>query len=80
VTAVKKPTPDDPGLHVSAPPIYRSHNDGARWSTHTDTTPTGSYACRCGETAEATGRTQVAALVKQYEEHKAGHAKGGERR
>ncbi|MGV9624843.1 hypothetical protein [Streptomyces tendae] len=63
------PTPDRPGIRVYAPPVYRHHYDGARWSTRHATTPTAAYACPCGETRTATGADAVAALVTEYAAH-----------
>ncbi|PAM97486.1 hypothetical protein CJI59_34190 [Streptomyces sp. Alain-F2R5] len=64
------PTPDTPGIRVFAPPVYRHHNDGARWTTRTGALPTAAYACRCGQTGTATGPENVAALVAEYDAHK----------
>ncbi|MFD9032652.1 hypothetical protein ACFVZW_16095 [Streptomyces sp. NPDC059567] len=64
------PTPDQPGIRIHAAPVYRSHYDGARWSTRTDGTPTAAYACACGQTGTATGANSVAALVPEYTAHK----------
>ncbi|MFC8200308.1 hypothetical protein ACFUTV_33690 [Streptomyces sp. NPDC057298] len=63
------PTPDRPGIRIYAPPLYRSHDDGARWSGRSGDTPTAAYACRCGLTATATGAPDVAALVFAYDAH-----------
>ncbi|WP_254882250.1 hypothetical protein [Streptomyces sp. NA03103] len=63
------PTPDRPGIRVYAPPVYRHHYDGARWSTRHGATPTAAYACPCGETRTATGADAVAALVTAYAAH-----------
>ncbi|WP_233226794.1 hypothetical protein [Streptomyces sp. I4(2020)] len=64
------PTPDRPGLRVYAPPVYRHHYDGARWSKRYSATPTAAYACPCGETRTARGQDAVAALVTEYDAHK----------
>ncbi|MEU1099934.1 hypothetical protein ABZ408_02970 [Streptomyces tibetensis] len=64
------PTPDAPGIRIFAPPVYRHHYDGARWSTRRGALPTAAYACRCGLTNAATGPDAVAALVAEYEAHK----------
>lgn len=65
------PTPQRPGIRIYAPPVYRHHYDGARWSKRYAHTPTAAYACRCGETATATGRDEVADLVFDYAYHRA---------
>ncbi|MEH6374592.1 hypothetical protein V7793_09675 [Streptomyces sp. KLMMK] len=65
------PTPERPGIRISAAPVYRSHHDGARWSKRYGDTPTAAYACACGQTGTATGQRAVAALVAEYEKHKA---------
>ncbi|MFE2466148.1 hypothetical protein [Streptomyces mirabilis] len=62
-------TPDDkvPGLHVSAPPVYRRHDDPARWSTTPSERPSGSYTCGgCGKSDTASGAGNVRALVDDY--------------
>ncbi|MYX95664.1 hypothetical protein GT045_12790 [Streptomyces sp. SID486] len=64
------PTPGRPGLRIYAPPVYRHHWDGARWSTRTGDTPTAAYACPCGQTSTASGPRAVAALVAEYDAHK----------
>lgn len=64
------PTPGAPGIRIYAPPVYRSHWDGARWSIRTSATPTAAYACRCGRTNRATGRAAVGELVAEYAGHK----------
>ncbi|MFF1472531.1 hypothetical protein [Streptomyces mirabilis] len=64
------PTPDQPGIRIYAPPVYRSHEDGARWSKRHGDTPNAVYACACGETRTATGAHSVAALVADYGAHK----------
>ncbi|WP_031071600.1 hypothetical protein [Streptomyces sp. NRRL S-118] len=64
------PTPDTPGIRIFAPPIYRHHYDGARWSTRHGALPTAAYACRCGLTGTATGPDAVAALVAEYDAHR----------
>jgi len=64
------PTPDAPGIRIFAPPVYRHHNDGARWTTRTGALPAAAYACRCGQTGTTTGPENVAALVAEYDAHK----------
>ncbi|MFE2077280.1 hypothetical protein [Streptomyces misionensis] len=64
------PTPDRPGLRIYAPPVYRHHYDGARWSKRYGDTPTAAYACPCGHTDTARGQEGVAALVADYAAHK----------
>ncbi|MFJ6294692.1 hypothetical protein ACIQJX_15195 [Streptomyces griseoviridis] len=64
------PTPDRPGIRVYAPPVYRHHYDGGRWSKRYGDTPTAACACPCGHTATATGRDDVAALVAGYNAHR----------
>ncbi|MFI1055382.1 hypothetical protein ACH4TN_12315 [Streptomyces olivaceus] len=64
------PTPDRPGIRISAPPVYRHHYDGARWSTRPGALPTAAYACSCGHTGTARGQEAVAALVTGYAAHK----------
>ncbi|MBD0423501.1 hypothetical protein H0H10_30835 [Streptomyces sp. TRM S81-3] len=66
------PTPDRPGLRVYAPPVYRHHWDGARWSKRYGDTPTAAYACACGQIATARGQQAVAALVAEYAAHTSG--------
>ncbi|MFD3498604.1 hypothetical protein [Streptomyces sp. NPDC058678] len=68
--AVTDPTPDRPGIRISAPPVYRHHYDGARWSKRYGDTPTAAYACPCGETGTAAGQHNVAALVAEYDYHR----------
>ncbi|MEV6616033.1 hypothetical protein AB0N31_19660 [Streptomyces sp. NPDC051051] len=65
------PTPERPGIRIYAPPLYRDHDDGARWSKRPGATPTAAYACLCGLTGTATGLPKVAALVTAYDAHKA---------
>jgi hypothetical protein len=65
------PTPDQPGIRIYAPPVYRHHGDGARWSTRPGDTPNAAYACACGQTGTATGTPNVAALAAEYADHKA---------
>ncbi|MFJ6566729.1 hypothetical protein ACIQNU_04870 [Streptomyces sp. NPDC091292] len=65
------PTPDRPGIRIYAPPVYRHHYDGARWSKRYADTPTAAYACPCGQTDTATGRDDVAVLVDDYDYHRA---------
>lgn len=64
------PTPDKPGIRIYAPPIYRDHTDGARWSMRHATTPTAAWACACGQMDTARGRNAVALLADQYSQHK----------
>nr|WP_244319769.1 MULTISPECIES: hypothetical protein [Streptomyces] len=68
--AAEDPTPERPGIRISAPPVYRHHYDGARWSKRYATTPTAAYACPCGEIRTARGQDAVAALVTEYAAHK----------
>ncbi|MFB7323636.1 hypothetical protein [Streptomyces sp. NPDC056190] len=63
-------TPDRPGIRIYAPPVYRDHWDGARWSKRHGDTPTAAYACTCGQTGTAAGPRAVAALVTEYAAHK----------
>ncbi|SCD90598.1 hypothetical protein GA0115242_116832 [Streptomyces sp. SolWspMP-5a-2] len=63
------PTPDQPGLRIFAPPVYRDHWDGACWSTREGSPPSAAYACRCGQTGTARGARRVAALVAEYDAH-----------
>lgn len=65
------PTPDRPGIRIFAPPVYRHHYDGARWSTRYSAPPTAAYACACGQTGAARGEQAVADLICAYEDHKA---------
>ncbi|MFD4117077.1 hypothetical protein ACFWSJ_26950 [Streptomyces niveus] len=64
------PTPEAPGIRIYAPPVYRYHDDPARWSLRTADTPYAAFACACGETANATGLRNATALITRYEEHK----------
>ncbi|NEY35678.1 hypothetical protein GTU99_26535 [Streptomyces sp. PRKS01-65] len=66
------PAPDRPGIRIYAPPVYRDHYDGARWSTRYGATPTAAYACPCGQTGTARGQDAVTALVAEYEAHASG--------
>ncbi|MBC2904123.1 hypothetical protein H4N64_21315 [Streptomyces sp. PSKA01] len=68
---VSNPTQELPGIRIYAPPVYRDHDDGARWSKRHGDTPTAAYACPCGQTGTATGPRTVAALVSEYGAHKA---------
>jgi hypothetical protein len=68
------PTPEAPGIRVFAPPVYRNHYDGARWSTRPGALPTAAYACGCGQTGTATGLEAVAALVAEYDAHRSAYA------
>ncbi|MFE7929431.1 hypothetical protein ACFU6S_11920 [Streptomyces sp. NPDC057456] len=63
------PTPDRPGVRIYAPPVYRNHEDGARWSKRYGDFPSAAYACTCGKTATAAG-PRVAALIDEYTAHK----------
>ncbi|WP_406517565.1 hypothetical protein [Streptomyces sp. NBC_00134] len=65
------PTPAQPGIRISAAPIYRHHDDRARWYLQTATAPTAACACRCGYTDTARGAEAVAALATSYKEHRA---------
>ncbi|MEV5245631.1 hypothetical protein [Streptomyces werraensis] len=64
------PTPERPGIRIYAPPVYRHHYDGARWSKRHAGIPTAAYACPCGHTDTARGADAVAALVSDYAAHK----------
>ncbi|MGW0565853.1 hypothetical protein [Streptomyces tauricus] len=64
------PTPDRPGIRIYAPPVYRSHDDRARWWNQHGDTATAAYACACGQTGTAAGATNVAALAADYADHK----------
>ncbi|WP_435256346.1 hypothetical protein [Streptomyces althioticus] len=64
------PTPERPGIRIYAPPVYRHHYDGARWSKRHAGIPTAAYACPCGHTDRARGADAVAALVTEYAAHK----------
>ncbi|WP_406722640.1 hypothetical protein OG968_18505 [Streptomyces althioticus] len=64
------PAPDAPGIRIFAPPVYRHHHDGARWSTRPGALPTATYACVCGLTGTATGPEAVAALITEYDAHR----------
>ncbi|MFD7690577.1 hypothetical protein [Streptomyces sp. NPDC059781] len=64
------PTPEQPGIRIYAPPTYRHHYDGARWSTRHSGIPTAAYACPCGQTRTARGQDAVTALVAEYAAHK----------
>ncbi|MFD5013077.1 hypothetical protein [Streptomyces chartreusis] len=66
------PTPEQPGIRIYAPPVYRHHYDGARWSKRQGDTPNAAYACRCGQTGRARGQDSVAALVYEYAAHTSG--------
>ncbi|WP_371566823.1 hypothetical protein [Streptomyces canus] len=63
------PTPEQPGIRIYAPPLYRHHWDGARWSTRPGDIPNAAYACTCGQTGTATGAPNVAALAAEYAAH-----------
>ncbi|MFE1231707.1 hypothetical protein [Streptomyces sp. NPDC058745] len=70
-TALRRdPTPGSPGIRIYAPPVYRHHDDGARWSKRTSDTPSAAYACACGLTRTANGPHTVAALIAEYDAHK----------
>ncbi|MEU0028743.1 hypothetical protein [Streptomyces sp. NPDC006335] len=64
------PTPEQPGIRIYAPPVYRHHWDGARWSTRPGDTPNAVYACACGHAGTANGAPNVAALAAEYAAHK----------
>lgn len=64
------PTPDQPGIRIYAPPLYRHHRDGSRWSKRPGDTPNAAYACTCGQTGTATGAPNVAALAFEYAAHR----------
>jgi hypothetical protein len=66
------PTPEQPGIRIYAPPVYRHHYDGARWSARPGDTPNAAYACTCGQTGTAAGAPKVAALAAEYAAHRAG--------
>ncbi|WP_369248526.1 hypothetical protein [Streptomyces sp. R41] len=66
----ENPTPDQPGIRIYAPPVYRSHDDGARWSKRHGDTPNATYACTCGQTRTARGSHAVATLIADYDAHK----------
>ncbi|MEU2606839.1 hypothetical protein [Streptomyces albus] len=68
--ASEDPTPEQPGIRIYAPPIYRSHDDRARWWLRCAEPPTAAYACRCGLTDSARGEHAVKALIADYETHK----------
>ncbi|MEU5202798.1 hypothetical protein [Streptomyces pseudogriseolus] len=68
------PVPERPGIRIYAPPVYRHHYDGARWSTRHGGIPTAAYACPCGQTGTARGPDAVAALVTEYAAHRSGCA------
>ncbi|WP_405934492.1 hypothetical protein OG495_15350 [Streptomyces longwoodensis] len=71
-TDPSNPTPDRPGIRICAPPVYRHHYDSARWSPRRyGDTPTAAYACPCGQTRTARGQDAVAALVADYDTHRA---------
>nr|QIY67447.1 hypothetical protein HEP85_20070 [Streptomyces sp. RPA4-2] len=70
------PTPDRPGIRIFAPPVYRHANDGARWSKRYGDTPTAAYACSCGLTDTARGADDVAALIADYDYHRAKECTG----
>ncbi|MGW7238672.1 hypothetical protein [Streptomyces sp. NPDC054804] len=70
------PTPEWPGIRIYAPPVYRHPRDGARWSKRYGDTPNAACACACGLTAAATGAADVAALIADYEYHRAKECTG----
>ncbi|MGQ4380937.1 hypothetical protein ACN6K9_004805 [Streptomyces sp. SAS_267] len=70
------PTPDRPGIRIYAPPVYRHHYDGARWSTRHGDTPYAAYACACGLTDTACGADDVADVISDYEYHRAKECTG----
>lgn len=63
------PTPKRPGIRIYAPPAYRDHYDGARWSLRHGDTPTAAYACHCGQICTAVGASSVTALPAAYTAH-----------
>lgn len=70
------PTPERPGIRIFAPPVYRHPHDGARWSKRYGHTPTAAYACSCGLTGTARGADGVAALISDYDYHRAKECTG----
>ncbi|MEV6700947.1 hypothetical protein AB0M68_27905 [Streptomyces sp. NPDC051453] len=64
------PTPAEPGTRTCAAPIYRAHDDRARWNPQTATAPTAACTCRCGYTDTACGGEDVAALAAAYDQHR----------
>ncbi|MFI5657504.1 hypothetical protein [Streptomyces sp. NPDC051684] len=64
------PTPDRPGIRIYAPPVYRDHYDGARWSKRYSHAPTAACACGCGYADSAVGARQVARLVDLWNLHR----------
>ncbi|MEV6018609.1 hypothetical protein [Streptomyces sp. NPDC051997] len=70
------PTPDRPGIRIYAPPVYRHHYDGARWTKRHGDTPYAAYACLCGLVGTARGADNVAALISDYEYHRAKECTG----
>ncbi|WP_329286689.1 hypothetical protein [Streptomyces sp. NBC_01455] len=71
------PTPDRPGIRIFAPPVYRHPKGGARWGKRYGDTPTAAYACSCGLTDTARGADDVAALIADYDYHRAKECTGG---
>ncbi|MEU0040542.1 hypothetical protein [Streptomyces sp. NPDC006333] len=67
------PTPERPGI---APPVYRHPHDGGRWSKRYGDTPTAAFACSCGLTDTARGADDVAALIADYDYHRAKECTG----
>ncbi|MBJ6639870.1 hypothetical protein H4K36_22045 [Streptomyces sp. DHE7-1] len=68
--SAEDPTAERPGIRIYAPPVYRHHWDGARWSTRPGDTPTAVYACTCGQTGAATGSRTVTGLIAEHDAHK----------
>lgn len=66
----ENPTPERPGIRIYAPPLYRSHDDRARWWKQHGDAPSAAYACPCGRTGTARGTPDVAALAAEYADHK----------
>ncbi|MEV5782226.1 hypothetical protein AB0L42_14610 [Streptomyces sp. NPDC052287] len=64
------PTPERPGMRIYAPPLYRAHDDRARWWKQHGDTPTAAYSCACGQTGTVRGAPNVAALAAEYADHK----------
>jgi hypothetical protein len=74
------PSEKVPGLHVAAEPVYRHHDDPARWWFTTAGEPSGAYTCgTCGQSDTATGAGYVAALVDDYTAYHGPAHRGGRR-
>ncbi|MFF4399381.1 hypothetical protein [Streptomyces sp. NPDC001480] len=71
------PNEKTPGLHISAEPIYRRHDDPGRWWQSTATAPKASYHCGgCGKSESATGN-DAAGLIDDYKtNHGPAHNRG----